>query len=75
MSKPMEELRQVALSYEKQMPLASDEFSIPPTGNVLVNVNTLFAAIEAFDMAQKVIFAMTGLAKDMRAELDDQQSA
>ncbi len=69
MSKPMEEMRQIALQYEKSVPLATDEYSIPPTNKVLININTLFAAIEDYDVMCKMVFALEKLAQQHRASM------
>lgn len=65
----MEEMRQIALQYEKSVPLATDEYSIPPTNKVAVNINTLFAAIEDYDIMCKVVFALEKVAQDRRASM------
>lgn len=73
MSKPMEEIRQIALQYEKSVPLATDEYSIPPTNKVLVNINTLFAAIEDYDIMCKVVFALEKVAKERRMSMPNDE--
>lgn len=79
MSKPMEEMRQIALRYERNAAqhLTPDEFSLPPTNKVMVNVNTLFAALEDYDIMCKIVFALDRVTKELRCSLnasnDDQQ--
>jgi len=73
MSKPMEEMRQIALQYEKSVPLATDEYSIPPTNKVLININTLFAAIEDYDIMCKVVFALEKVAKERRMSMPNDE--
>ena len=73
MSKPMEEIRQIALQYEKSVPLATDEYSIPPTNKVLININTLFAAIEDYDIMCKVVFALEKVAKERRMSMPNDE--
>lgn len=73
MSKPMEEMRQIALQYEKSVPLATDEYSIPPMNKVMVNINTLFAAIEDYDIMCKVVFALEKVAKERRMSMPNDE--
>jgi hypothetical protein len=73
MSKPMEEMRQIALQYEKSVPLATDEYSIPPTNKVMININTLFAAIEDYDIMCKVVFALEKVAKERRMSMPNDE--
>ena len=71
MSKAIEDLRQAALKYENDMAGGACESLVPPTNKVVVSVDTIFAAVEDFDVQSKVIFAMTKLAKDMREQIDN----
>mgnify|MGYP003318015886 CR=1 FL=1 len=73
MSRAIEDLRQAALKYENDLSGAVGETLVPATNKIMVSVDTIFAAVEEYDIQSKVIFAMTKLAKDMREEIDGQQ--
>jgi hypothetical protein len=68
MSKAMEHIRQAALAYENAHTGAAGVYDIPPTNKISIDVNTVFAAMEDYDIMCKVVFALEKLARDLRAQ-------